>query len=65
MQSTYRRFKNWTRYVFNSTRGQDLIEYALMTGFLAVAVAAIFPGTLAADISVVMSKVNLALSKVP
>ena len=28
---------------WNETRGQDLIEYALMLGFITVAVAATFP----------------------
>jgi pilus assembly protein Flp/PilA len=39
------------------TRGQDLIEYALMAGFVAVAAGAIMPGV-ASSINVVFSKVN-------
>ena len=38
------------------TRGQDLIEYALMAGFVAVAAGAIMPGV-ADSISTIFSKV--------
>jgi pilus assembly protein Flp/PilA len=38
-------------------RGQDLIEYALMAGFVAVAAAAVMPG-IGSSISIVFSKVN-------
>jgi pilus assembly protein Flp/PilA len=38
-------------------KGQDLIEYALMAGFVAVAAGAIMPGV-ASSINVVFSKVN-------
>ena len=37
-------------------RGQDLIEYALMAGFVAVAAGAIMPGV-ATSISTIFSKV--------
>ena len=40
--------------------GQDLIEYALMAGFVAVAAGAIMPGV-ASQISVIFSKVSSAL----
>ena len=39
------------------TKGQDLIEYALMAGFVAVAAGVIMPGV-ASSINVVFSKVN-------
>jgi Flp pilus assembly pilin Flp len=38
------------------TRGQDLIEYALMAGFVAVAAGAIMPGV-ASSISTIFSQV--------
>ena len=41
---------------FKDTRGQDLIEYALMAGFVAVAAGAIMPG-IATSISTIFSKV--------
>jgi len=42
--------------VWKNTRGQDLIEYALMAGFVAVAAGAIMPN-LATSISTIFSKV--------
>jgi pilus assembly protein Flp/PilA len=43
--------------IMKDTRGQDLIEYALMAGFVAVAAGAIVP-SVAANISTIFSKVN-------
>jgi len=43
--------------IWNDTRGQDLIEYALMAGFVAVAAGAIMPGV-ASSINIVFSEVN-------
>lgn len=42
-------------------RGQDLIEYALMAGFVAVAAGAIMPGV-AGQISTIFSKVSSSLT---
>ncbi len=42
--------------VWQDRRGQDLIEYALMAGFVAVAAGAIMPG-IASSISVIFSSV--------
>lgn len=42
--------------LLNDRRGQDLIEYALMAGFVALAAGAIMPGV-ATSISTVFSKV--------
>ena len=41
-------------------RGQDLIEYALMAGFVAVAAGAVMPNV-AGSISTIFSKVNSVL----
>jgi Flp pilus assembly pilin Flp len=41
----------------NDRRGQDLIEYALMAGFVAVAAGAIMPG-ISNSISTIFSKVS-------
>jgi len=48
------------------TRGQDLIEYALMAGFVAVAAGAVMPGV-ASSISTIFSKVAsvMAVLKYP
>jgi pilus assembly protein Flp/PilA len=47
--------------VLRDTRGQDLIEYALMAGFVAVAAGAIMPGV-ATSISTIFSKVASVLT---
>jgi pilus assembly protein Flp/PilA len=52
-----RRFQLW-----RETRGQDLIEYALMAGFVAVAAGAIMPGV-ATSISTIFSKVASVMSR--
>ena len=46
----------WKLRLLKDTRGQDLIEYALMAGFVAVAAGAIMPG-IATSISTIFSKV--------
>ena len=46
---------NWK--IWRDRRGQDLIEYALMAGFVAVAAGAIMPGV-ASSINVIFSQVN-------
>ena len=47
----------WKLRIMRDTRGQDLIEYALMAGFVAVAAGAIVPGV-AASIKTIFGKVN-------
>ena len=47
--------------VFKDTRGQDLIEYALMAGFVAVAAGAIMPNV-ATSISTIFSKINSVMT---
>ena len=47
--------------ILHDKRGQDLIEYALMAGFVAVAAGAIMPGV-ADSISTIFSKVSSVLS---
>jgi pilus assembly protein Flp/PilA len=46
--------------VWRDTHAQDLIEYALMAGFVAVAAGAIMPGV-ASSISTIFSKVGSVL----
>ena len=48
--------------LWKDKRGQDLIEYALMAGFVAVAAGAIMPGV-ATSISTIFSKVASVMSK--
>ena len=47
--------------LWRDRRGQDLIEYALMAGFVAVAAGAIMPGV-ADSISQIFSKVASVLT---
>ena len=51
----------WKLRIWKDTRGQDLIEYALMAGFVAVAAGAIMPGV-ATSISTIFSKISTAMS---
>jgi pilus assembly protein Flp/PilA len=48
--------------IWKDTKGQDLIEYALMAGFVAVAAGAIMPGV-ASSISTIFSKISSVMSK--
>ena len=50
------RFKIW-----RDQKGQDLIEYALMAGFVAVAAGAMVPG-MSGNISKIFSKIGISLS---
>ena len=47
--------------IWKDTKGQDLIEYALMAGFVAVAAGAIMPGV-AASISTIFSKISSSMA---
>ena len=47
--------------IWKDQNGQDLIEYALMAGFVAVAAGAIMPGV-ATSISTIFSKVASVMS---
>ena len=47
--------------VLTDTRGQDLIEYALMAGFVAVAARAIMPNV-ATSISTIFSKIGSVMT---
>jgi Flp pilus assembly protein, pilin Flp len=47
----------WKLRIWKDKRGQDLIEYALMVGFLAVAAGAIVPGV-AESISQIVSRIS-------
>jgi len=47
----------WKLRFWKDTRGQDLIEYALMAGFVAVAAGAVMP-SVATSISTIFQKVS-------
>jgi pilus assembly protein Flp/PilA len=48
------------REFWHDTRGQDLIEYALMAGFVAVAAGAVMP-SVSTHVSTVFSKISSVL----
>lgn len=47
--------------IWRNTCGQDLIEYALMAGFVAVAAGAIMP-SVADNLTIIFSKVSSVLT---
>jgi len=51
----------WKLKIWKDTRGQDLIEYALMAGFVAVAAGALMPNVSSA-VSTIFSKVESVLT---
>ncbi len=51
----------WNLRIVKDTKGQDLIEYALMAGFVAVAAGAIMPNV-ATSISTIFGKVATTMS---
>ena len=48
--------------ILTNTSGQDLVEYALMAGFVAVAAGALMPG-IATSISQIFSKVGSVMTE--
>ena len=51
----------WKLKIWKDVRAQDLIEYALMAGFVAVAAGAVMPGV-ASSISTIFSKISSVLT---
>ena len=51
----------WKLQIWKDTRGQDLIEYALMVGFIAVAAGAVMPGV-ASSICTIFSKITSTMA---
>lgn len=47
--------------IWKDRKGQDLIEYALLAGFVSVAAGAVMPG-ISTNISKIFSKVAISLS---
>ena len=48
--------------IWKDRAGQDLIEYALMAGFVAVAAGALMP-SVSSDISTIFSKIGSSMSQ--
>ena len=51
----------WKLSIWTDNHGQDLIEYALMAGFVAVSAGAVMPGV-ATSISKIFSKVASSMT---
>jgi Flp pilus assembly pilin Flp len=51
----------WKLRIWRDTHAQDLIEYALMAGFVAVAAGAIMPGV-SVSVSKIFSKVSSSMT---
>jgi pilus assembly protein Flp/PilA len=51
----------WKLRIWKDTRGQDLIEYALMAGFVAVAAGAVMPNV-ATSITTIFNKISTQLA---
>ena len=47
----------WRLEIWRNQRGQDLVEYALMAGFVAVAAGALMPNV-SSSISIIFSKIS-------
>jgi Flp pilus assembly pilin Flp len=60
-QNLFQRGRTLALALWNDRRAQDLIEYALMAGFVAVAAGAVMPGV-ADSISTIFSKISSTLS---
>ncbi len=48
--------------VLNDLRGQDLVEYALMAGFVAVAGGAVFPTSIMPGVSAIFSSIESTMT---
>lgn len=53
-------FRAWCLNAYSDLRGQDMIEYALMAGVVALASAAATPN-ITSSLSTIFSKINSAL----
>jgi pilus assembly protein Flp/PilA len=51
----------WKLRIWTDSQGQDLIEYALMAGFVAIAAGAIMPGV-SSSISKIFSKISSTMA---
>jgi Flp pilus assembly pilin Flp len=54
---------HWTK-LWRDCRGQDLIEYALLVGFVAVSVGIIFPASLYESYATIWGRVMCVLSTI-
>lgn len=57
----FRTLKSVLRRLRSNGDGQDLIEYAMLAGFMAVAAAAVMPTNVGTVTSVIFSRLNASL----
>ena len=55
--STISRLRSVVLWLWTDRRAQDMVEYSLAAGFVAVTVSAFFPPAIAPSISAIMSRV--------
>ena len=58
----YLKIQNLIQRIREDRRGQDMVEYALLAGFIAVAAGAVLPG-ISDDLSVIFSKMESVVSQ--
>ena len=61
LESLHLKLCLWTTRLARNVQGQDLIEYAMMAGFVAVAAAALMPN-INTSLSTVFSKVKSVMT---
>lgn len=57
--------EKWRRAFFPDERGQDLIEYALLVGFVVIAIYVVLPNDLMPAVSKIFSKVASIFASAP
>lgn len=57
--------KQLLKRVWRDERGQDLIEYALIAGFMIIAVAVVLPQNLMPSVSQIFSRIVGVFSQAP
>jgi Flp pilus assembly pilin Flp len=65
MATTYSLFRINSRRLVKDRKGQDLVEYALLAAFVAVAAGAIFPTSIAPQISQIFSRIVATFALTP
>lgn len=57
--------KKWLRALRQDERGQDLIEYALLVGFMVIAIYVVLPNDLMPTVSKIFSRIVAIFSSTP
>ena len=61
------RIKNifWSLVILRDTKGQDLIEYAMLAGFVVIAIYVVLPTNIMPAISTIFSKIAVIFASTP